>query len=152
MSMRSSFIYGYGFNCDCDDGALVDFIKEHKNTFIKSDEERKLYKKILNYTENEYDLEDFFENYECDSNGLEGIGAVIANIMSRETGIRFEYCMPDDNCGTLASIVFEPGYPWQFNKVEKDLSEEKLKEICKKYMDELGIVDNPDYLDLEYYG
>ena len=28
-----------------------------------------------------------------------------------ETGIRFEYCIPDDNCGTLASIVFEPGYP-----------------------------------------
>lgn len=120
MSMRSSFIYGYGFNCNCDDGALVDFIKKHK--------------------------------YSCDNNGIEGIGSVIANIMSRETGIRFIYCPPDDECNTFASVVFEQGYPWQLNESEKELTEEKLSNICKKYMDELRITDVPDYLELEYYG
>lgn len=107
---------------------------------------------MLHYTENEYDLEDFFEDYSCDNTGMEGIGAVIANIMSRETGIRFAYCQPDGDCDTLASIVFDEKYPWSFNETEKELTEEKLSNICKKYMDELGIVDNPDYLDLEYYG
>ena len=152
MSMRSSFIYGYGFNGDCDEGKLIDFIKEHKETFCKSDREKELYNDMLKHTENEYDLEDFFENYSCDNTGMKGVGAVIANIMSRETGIRFAYCQPDGDCDTLASIVFDEKYPWLFNETEKELTEEKLSNICKKYMDELGITDNPDYLNLEYYG
>lgn len=152
MSMRSCFVYGYGFNSDCDEEKLIDFIKEHKESFCKSDREKELYKEMLHYTENEYDLEDFFEDYSCDNTGVKGIGAVIANIMSRETGIRFAYCQPDGDCDTLASIVFDEKYPWSFNETEKELTEEKLSNICKKYMDELGIVDNPDYLDLEYYG
>ena len=152
MSMRSSFIYGCGFNCDCDDEKLIEFIKAHKETFCKSVAETKLYEKMLKYTENEYDLKDFFDRYSCESSGIEGNGAVIANIMSRETGIRFMYCQPDGACDTWASVVFEQGYPWQLNEVEKNLTEEKLQAICKQYMDELGITDKPDCLDLEYYG
>lgn len=152
MNMRSSFIYGYGFNSECDEGRLIDFIKEHKEAFCKSDREKELYNDMLNYTESEYDLEDFFEDYSCDNTGTEGIGAIIANIMSRETGIRFAYCQPDGDCDTLASVVFKEGYPWMVNETEKELTEEKLSNICKKYMDELGITDNPDYLNLEYYG
>lgn len=38
-----------------------------------------------------------------------------------------------------------------FSEIEKELTEEKLFNICKKYMDELGIMDSPDYLNLEYY-
>ena len=66
MSMRSSFIYGFGFNNDCDEEKLIDFIKEHKEAFCKSDREKELYNEMLNYTETEYDLEDFFEDYSCD--------------------------------------------------------------------------------------
>lgn len=152
MSMRSSFIYGYEFNSDCDEGKLIDFIKEHKEAFCKSDREKELYNDMLKHTESEYDLEEFFEDYSCDNTGMEGIGAVIANIMSRETGIRFAYCQPDGDCDTLASIVFDEKYPWLFNETEKELTEEKLSNICKKYMDELGITDSPDDLNLEYYG
>lgn len=149
MSMRSYFIYGYGFNSDCDEGKLIDFIKEHKEAFCKSDREKELYNDMLKHTESEYDLEEFFEDYSCDNTGMEGMGAVIANIMSRETGIRFAYCQPD--CNTLASVVFKENYPWMANETEKELTEKKLSNICKKYMDELGITDNPDYLNLEYY-
>lgn len=79
MSMRSSFIYGFGFNSDCDEGKLIDFIKNHKETFCESDEEKELYKEMLGYTENEYDLKNLFEDYSCDNTGTEGVGAVIAN-------------------------------------------------------------------------
>lgn len=113
---------------------------------------KKLYKEILGYTENEYDLEDLFKDYSCDNTGTEGVGAVIANIMSRETGIEFAYCQPDANCDTPASIIFDEKYPWLLNETEKELTEEKLSNICKKYMDELGIADDPDFLELEYYG
>lgn len=152
MSMESGFIYGYGFHCDCDEEKLIDVIKEHKEAFCKSDREKELYNAMLNYTEGEYDLEDFFEDYSCDNTGMKGNGAVIANIMSRETGIRFTYCPPNGDCDTAASIVFEETYPWLLNETEKELTEEKLLSICKKYMDELGIMDDPDALSLEYYG
>lgn len=151
MSMKSSFIYGYGFNCDCDDGKLIDFVKAHKKTFCKSEAEAKLYEEMLKYTEKEYDLEDFFDGYSCESSELEGNGAVIANIMSRETGIRFMYCQPDEDCDTYASVVFKESYPWQLNEIEKNLTEEKLSDICKQYIEELGIAEMPDYLNLEYY-
>lgn len=152
MSMRSSLIYGYGFNCDCDDDKLIDFVKAHKEAFCKSDAEIKMYEEMLQYTETEHDLENFFESYSCENAGAEGNGAVIANIMSRETGIRFIYCLPDGDCDTWASVVFEQGYPWHSNETEKNLTEKKLFNICKKYMIELGIEESPNYLDLEYYG
>lgn len=152
MSMRSSFIYGYGFNSDCDEGKLIDFIKIHKETFCKSDREKRLYEEMIDDAKKECGLEDFFRGYSCNATGNEGIGATIANIMSRETGIRFEYCLPDDSCETPASVVFTEGYPWQLNETEKSLTEEKLKNICKRYMKELNILSEPDYLNLEYYG
>ena len=149
--MSRSFIYGYGFNSDCDEEKLIEFIKTHKDTFCKSDKEKKLYKDMLSYAEKKYDLEDFFAYYSCDNMDTEGIGAVIANIMSRETGIRFTYC-PSGDCCLHDSIVFKEKYPWQINESEKELTEEKLLNICKKYMNELGITNSPDYLSLEYYG
>lgn len=37
MSMRSSFIYGYGFNCDCEDEKLIDFVKAHSRGYREYD-------------------------------------------------------------------------------------------------------------------
>lgn len=150
MSMNNYFIYGYGFHCNCDDAKLIDFVKSHKNTFCKSETETKLYEKMLQYTEKEYDLEDFFKHYPCDATSIEGAGAVIANIMSRETNIRFIYCQPDENCDTPESVIFEESYPWQLNDVEKALTEETLANICKTYMNELGITNSPTYVNLAY--
>ena len=147
MSMSSSFVYGYGFNSDCDRGKLIGFIKKHRKAFCKSDREKELYEALDNC-----DLEDLFEYYSCDVTGTEGVGAVIANIMSRETGIMFEYCLPDCDCDTPASVVFEAIYPWLLNETEKNLTIEKLSNIFEKYMNELGITSEPDYLCLEYWG
>ena len=147
MSMSSSFVYGYGFHSDCDEIRLINFIKNHQKTFCESDREKELYEAL-----DEYELEDLFEDYSCDATGTEGVGAVIANIMSRETGIMFEYCQPDDDCDTPASVIFEATYPWLLNETEKNLSIEKLSNIFTKYMNELGITDEPDYLCLEYFG
>lgn len=151
MSMRSSHIYGYGFNCDCKDEKLVNFIKAHKGTFCRTEEEKEIYNVLA--SEDELDLEELFKGYTCDSNSIEGgAEAVITNIMSRETGIRFIYCLPCEDCDTWASIMFAEGYPWQLNEAEKNLTEEKLQNICKQYMNELGITCEPNYLSLEYWG
>lgn len=151
MSMQSDFIYGYGFPCDCQCRRLFEFIENHKGSFLRNDEEKELYDRII-HMDDFSEIDEVFENYSCDNTGTEGVGAVIANIMSRETGIRFAYCPNHDECDTKASIVFAEGYPWQLNENEKELTEEKLSDIYKEYMDELGITDEPDYLSLEYYG
>lgn len=150
MSMESSFVYGYGFYCDCEEGKLIDFIKEHKNTFCRSDADNDLYNELIEYTKDQYDLEDFFDCYYGDSGVGYGKEAVVANVISRETEIGFIGCPPDEDHG--ASIIFEASYPWLLNEKEKNVTKEDLKKICKKYMKELDIQGNPDFLNLEYYG
>ncbi len=156
MSMNNYSVYGYGFIFIYNEELLINkdkliaFIKKHKSTFCKSETETELYNDMQGL--NEYDLKDLFENYCCDNTGIVGIGAVISNIMTRETGINFG-CYPEDlGCDTPAAIVFLQLFPWQFNEKEKNLTKERLYNICEKYMDELGLEDKPNWQSLEYYG
>lgn len=151
MSMNSSFCYGYGFPCDYTDRALFDFIANHKTSFIQSDEEKELYDQMI-YMDDFSDIEEIFEDYSCKNNGVAGTGAVVANIMSRETGIHFAYCQEDDECETKASILLMEGLPWDFSEAEKKLTLESLEELCLKYRKELRIPEPSDYLALEYFG
>lgn len=154
MSMSSSFVYGYGFACDWEVKKFIEFVKAHRDTFRRSSEEAEMYDELIAFTgdEDEEDLDDLFGEYTPDRYGWDGVGTVIANIMYRETNIGFIFCPPDGDCNTSASIVFERAYPWWCNETEKNLTEDKLYEICRKYMQELGIKGEPDYLDLEYFG
>lgn len=152
MSMRSNFIYGYGFNCECDDEKIFNFIKAHEETFCEAEFETELFRMMLENPE--CSLEDLFDHYECEISGNEGIDAVISNIMTRETKIGFAYCPPDHDCGRdYVAVVFETTYPYLITEDEKDLTEMELKEICNKYMGELGIPEGSSgYLELEYWG
>lgn len=154
MSMSSSFVYGYGFACDWEVKKFIEFVKAHRDTFCRSAEEAEMYDELIAFTgdENEDDLVDLFGDYKPDRCGWCGVGAVIANIMYRETNIGFSFCIADGDCDTPASIVFEKTYPWWYNETEKNLTERQLCEICLKYMDELGIQGAPKYLNLEYFG
>lgn len=71
--------------------------------------------------------------------------------MYRETGVRFEYQPGQSNCESYPSVLFIEGYPWTYNDIEKELTEEKLDKICKKYINELNTDMTPDYLEMEYY-
>lgn len=143
--------YGCGFSCDFTDEKLIDFIICHKESFCKTEEETNRYERMLKYMKSDYDLEDFFEDYPCDANAMEGNGAVIANIMTRETGIKFEYFQPDDNGIGNGIVVFSPCYPWQLNDKEKNLSEEELIDILQKYMAELNIFGLPGHKSVIYH-
>lgn len=157
MSMNSSFIYGYGFPCDWTEEHFLAFIKNHKETFCQSKAEEKQYQELLECTENtdtqnEFDLDEFFDKYECETNGMQGMGAVVTNIMHRETGIGFFYGIADDTCDTKASVIFPEQLPWIFNDIERNLTQNQLEEICKTYCKELHIEEEPDFLSLEYFG
>lgn len=157
MSMSTDIIYRFGFTCDLSDYKLINFLKNHKNTFCQTVHEVELFNKTVEAKEMtpamlDCFLEDLSRDYECNTNGISGKYATIANIMTRETGIRFDYCPPNGECDTPDAICFCTGYPWYYNEIEKKLTSYNLKQILKKYMEELGIDDEPDYLQLEYYG
>lgn len=158
MSMRSSFVYGMGFEVDkVKASAMVDFIKKHKETFCQSETEKQIFNDLEN-TDNgifAYNyMEEFFDDYSyaCDCSCAEGFGAVISNIMSRETGIRFEYQQGQDDCGSVPTVMFSDAPVWCYNEAEKNLTEDKFYEICDKYMQELRLEGRADYMEVEYYG
>lgn len=158
MSMRSSFVYGMGFEVDkVKISTIVDFIKNHKETFCQSETDKKIYNTMLDELDNMediYDLDDYFtdEMYSCDVSGQEGLGAVISNIMSAETGIRFEFQRGQDDCGSVPTVMFSDAPAWCYNEAEKCLTEDKFMEVCDKYMQELEIEGRADYMEVEYYG
>ena len=158
MSMRSSFTYGMGFEVDKVSAlAMVEFIKNHKEAFCQSEEEKQIFNDLED-TDNgifSYNyMEDFFDNYDytCDNFCGRGFGAVISNIMGRETGIRFEYQEGQDDCGSVPTVMLPETLPWCYNEIEKNLTEERFYEICDKYMQELGLEGRADYMEVEYFG
>lgn len=163
MSTTTYGINGFGFPCKSknwdEDWRFANFIRNHKKSFCKSEDEKSIFNEFFNpecrKTLGEI-LEDY--NYCCDTSGDEGLGAIISNIMTRETGIRFSYFQSGFEYNAPAVVIFEQSYPWQLNDTEKALTEEKLRSICRKYTEELGITDDnggpydPDTMNLVYCG
>lgn len=159
MSMRTSIIYGFGFHSDCEPAKFVEFLKKHKESFCETPEENKIFSELMEKTNNGTEMPDIddiiinlFDHYSCRLSCNEGYGAAISNVMSRETDIRFSYRSPDDSCDTYAAVIFEETFPWNLNEKEKALTNEEITNICEKYAEELGIIEEPDYLAQEYYG
>lgn len=157
MSMSTSIVYGFGFVMDgVTDKKLIDFIKNHKDIFCKSPTEKEMFNEILNMSEKEidmYGLDDYFENYSCNCSGQEGRGAVISNIISRETDISVQYEMGDEECYSYPSVLLAECMPWHLNEKEKSLTKESLTEILLPYVEELGLKKKDiECLKIEYYG
>ena len=148
--MKHIIAYGYGFQQPYDEEKIIDFIKSHKDTFCRTEEETALFNEMLDYTTKEYDLEDFFSGYRCENSGMEGLGAVISNIMSRETGVRFFYQSGDSDCNSDPAIILPDKSPWEYNLIESHLTKESLFTMLSQYMAELGADTEPDYMAIEY--
>ena len=145
-----SVVYGYGFETEYNFQKFSDFLKNHRAAFCRSEKENKLYEEFEQLS-SDCNIGEFFEGYAGDVNEIEGAGSVIANIMYRETGIRFICCLADGDCDTLEAVLFSEKYPWCFTEKERTLKEKELERICQDYMSELGIPGHPKYLAQEYY-
>lgn len=155
MSMRTDCVYGYGFDPSCSDHTLNAFIISHKDTLLAAGKKGGQDKEIVAYVkENGPDAnikEDFFD-YECDEGGLCGAYAVIANVISAETGIRMSYDRDEDGTGDEL-IHLTRSMPWGFNEKEKALTEESLQAMLEPYLRELGkLPQQCDYTRVEYFG
>ncbi|MDD6990001.1 hypothetical protein [Ruminococcus sp.] len=157
MSMKSSIIYGYGFSIEnVTEETLAQFILNHRNVFSKDKEENgvcDLAEQLLKKQAGEYELLRYLSDYEDDNSGNSGFGAVISNIMSRETGILFQYESGQSDCNSKKHILFPECFSWQLNDKEKELTEESLREIMSKYAVELNLeTSDVGYHSVEYYG
>ncbi len=151
MSMQTDCVYGYGFKVYASDESLRSFCKKHRETILKL----KAGKDIIDYMDQHSDesfnpKEDFFD-YENEATGDTGFYGLIADVMNEETGIVFEYRIaqdPDDD----EVIILPQTYPWFFNEIEKELTQEKLDDILKGYINDLGGQLKPEHIRLEYFG
>ena len=155
MSMQTDCIYGYGFQVEVSDENLKDFIWNHKKTV----ETLNRGPEILGWIEERIvkgdpfdSMKEKFFDYESHYSNEEGLYGLIADVMSEESGIRFEYHRPQDEDDIEDVILFPESYPWYLNEVEKQLTQESFDEIIKKYIDDLGGHMATDYLRLEYFG
>ena len=70
-------------------------------------------------------IEKTFDSYSCQTSGSQGAGAVISNVMTRVTGIRFSYYGADPDCDTYPAVIFQEDYPWNYNEEEKKFNARK---------------------------
>ena len=181
MSMDSSVTYGRGFKVFEDWGgyrylfnneSILNFFKKHINSLNNQESEIvkeifELKKQCLNDDESIENVN--FEDYLSELAMLDDIEAefcgdnekiftIIANIISRETGLSIGYFENTDQ--SIGAILFEVLYPWLLNEKERELkSTEDFDKIIKKYFSEL--YENPfddewyntiDYYEIEYWG
>lgn len=136
--MQTEIIYGFGFEVtDVEEAALIDFIKNHKTAALKN--------KLLLPN----DDETVYPETRCKVTETEGCNASIENIMQTETGVDFEFRIEQETQREF--IILRECMPWMYNTAEMNLTEESLTQICKKYMSELDINENPTNIRLEYF-
>lgn len=143
--METIIVYGYGLSTDelsnIENAKMAAFIRKH---FPDMEFDG------INVNDiDDEELIEYAEEIESITTCNCGVYAAIANAMTKETEIQFDYhgFNEDGNGG----IVFGQSMPWHFNEKEKNLTKEKLDEIFKIYTDELGLDDSPCEIEIEYY-
>lgn len=172
MSMRSSFVYGYGFEtANIYFGETLMFIRNHRDSFRKTLPAHKsgyidTFLEMLDKMKNEdfmhiQNIDDISTDmYDVISEISPDIDTrylfdIVANMIETETGISFEYQpgQSDEGCVGSAAIIMPQCYPWQYNKIEKNLTIEKLENILTPYVKEFNM-DPKEITDIEieYFG
>jgi hypothetical protein len=163
MSYSVDHVYGYGFEIsfggdNFDSKKFFDFLRNHKET-IKG-----LYdgESIIKFIENENpDIDEFCEEFadreNCEGYGYNTAKNIVADIMNKETGIRFTNQLDMDSDKEF--VMLTECMPWLLNEKEKALTEKDLHDICVKYCSEMGLPTEEEHegqifgmQKVEYFG
>ena len=162
MSNINPTISGYGFELDVNDisySMFTNFIIAHEET-IRS---RTNYQEISllefikkNRNADTIDVSDLTEipNFADIKNDFNesrtyGIEAIIANIISNETGLRLQYEHTEDYTQTNC-ILLPYRAPWEYDEVEAKLNANALINMLMPYFEELGIKPTLTEIHVEY--
>ena len=148
MSMKSWTEYGYGIPLNCGENieAIKKFICDnaqadsvHHELRINDEEKAKIMK--CEDTGEIYEILDLYPS------------CVIAEMINVKEGTTlFRGYPPDCDTDQEEMIGAEPMYPWQMNEKDKSLTQDQIKEILVKYAGEIGVTEEPDFFDADYYG
>lgn len=147
MGMTIECVSGLGFYVYVADEVLCDFIKAHSTTV----EQLSYGKEILAYIDNgsHEDIKEKFYDYSCQSTGMCGLYGLIADVMTKETGVIFNYYVPNGD-ETDDAILYKPCYPWEMTEADKALTADKLRELMQKYIKELGGELIIEHIQIDY--
>ena len=139
MSMKSWTENGYGY---CIEGAdlhkTVNFIIQHTNYDEDAVKELK-------------EVNDFEEVRDITDEPVCNILADIINELEDFGNMAGFDCDGDTDQPMMLGI--EPAMPWFFKKNAKSIiSQEQADAILNKYAETLGITEEPDYFEAEYFG
>lgn len=170
MSMRSSFVYGMGF--EVADLSLVNaarFLKNHIGTLREIMDYRKDDVEAFDALDIEAAIEDI-ENEQgdaykvlCDLEFKESdfeevlLRDLVTIVIGHETGLSmcFEKGQECDECIGRASILLPTMQPWEMSERDRSLTgTDSLNSILEPYLKELGDEVNQEVepLEVEYYG
>lgn len=146
MSMQTDVIYGYGVDTSrlsLDTAPFKAFVKKYLPN---------IYEKYLSDIPDDTDfneVEKILYEYESPNCSSSGYGAVIADILQKETKLLFNYIANEESG---SSAIYFPYYlPWQMTKRIKEIKQEDIDEILTRYFTELGVKIEPDYTAVEIY-
>lgn len=152
MSYSTWITYGYGVRID-------DIKTTPKRVLELAKLKPKLYENLREYFK-DYNMDDItmedFDNLEdhpvfMDSPftyNIDGVAGIIEEVINEELPVVFA-----DNYDGEQYILYCPNYPWNMGEFQKNLTEEKVKDIFNKYVKIL--TDEPvkvDYYDVENGG
>lgn len=163
MSFSVDHVYGYGFEIsfggdNFDSKKFFDFLRNHKETI------KDLYdgESLLKFIEQENpDIDEFCEEFadreNCEGYGYNTARNIVADIMNKETGIRFTNQL--DMESDTEYVMLPECMPWLMNEKEKALTEKDLHDICVKYCSEIGLPTEEEHegqifgmQKVEYFG
>lgn len=135
---RTKSTYGLGFRVSATDEQITKFIKEHSRTvmFCNEDGDTASGKNILDWMESgcSDSICEKFCDYESEVTGRTGLYGLIADVMTKETGLRFGYHRTDTPCDKPEYIVFPGIKACEMNAEERDLTEDELRKILEAYI------------------
>lgn len=150
MSMQTECIYGIGFQIKIELDQLQKFLQDHRESL----NQLKGVESVLKCLDSdEDDFEDALLSFKYwPNNGFgDSLTAIIADIMSVETGLPIAYYPPAED-DDHESILYEQAYPWEMNDKERNLTKDELTTMFEKYAKELDSnIEVDDDIRLEYY-
>lgn len=147
MSYKTWITYGYGVKVsdierkDITADDLANFI--HLAPYF---EEKFIRWLNTNYPETPYEIasvETLLE-YEDEDSCYVGLTPIIKGVLDEVEGLYFVMCHNFDN---EFFVLFTPAYPWEMGKKEREMSQNEVEKIFKKYLEPLI----HDEIEVDFY-
>lgn len=128
MSYRTWNNYGYGI---CTDGIKTTPERIEKLLALAPEFSEKVHNVLIDWEITEATVEDYEEVAQEHDNGYYGLASLLKLVMAEAEGLELVTC-DDFNCNNF--LLYPPFYPWQATEADKDMTEEKLRQIFATYV------------------